>query len=113
MPRTRLHLRLRPRTPDGAITWFSISGPLSTGPSQQPIREIICLLAECSGEPVRAVLAAAGPASWLVEWTVALSRVPADALDVRLRGRLGIGEAVRRAEHEQLEFFGGARGRDT
>src|SRR5262245_30245623 len=98
MSRTRLHLRLRPRTPNGAITWFSISGPLCTGPSQAPIREVICLLAACSGEPVRAVLAAAGPASWLLDWTSALSRVPPEALHLRLRGRIGIAEAVRQAE---------------
>jgi hypothetical protein len=107
MARTRLHLRLHPRTADGASTWISLSGPLPTKTARRAICRLIGLLATCSGEPLRVVLSAVGLADWDEAWRSALSHVPEHHRHVRSRAR-----NQRRSLHtgqdgdEQLQLFG-------
>lgn len=108
MARTRLHLRLRPRSIDGSSTWLSLSGPLPTKTGAQQIRRLVRCLAICSGESLRVVLSAVESEGWAEIWRSELDQIPERHLEIRLRVRRG---ARRRPDRddEQLDFFGVAR----
>lgn len=108
MPRTRLHLRLRPLSADGAVTWISLSGPVPTK-SAQKLSRILPTLAFSSTERVRVVLSAGDSVIWQEVWLRALAHVPVRHHDIRFRRRgrrTSDGEQVARG---QLDLFGGAR----
>jgi hypothetical protein len=108
MARTRLHLRLRPLSHDGASTWMSLSGPLPTPTAQRQLQRLIAALASCTREPIRVVLSAGDLVAWREAWVSRLTLVPERCRDIRFRARrhrtsAGSPTAV------QLDLFGGVR----
>lgn len=109
MPRTRLHLRLRPARTEAGHTWLSLSGPLPSSMNRAEIGRLITALSQNTGEAVRVVLFAAAPESWRMAWLGALSDVPEDHLDLRVRRRVHRVEKQTEGDDGQLDLFGGSR----
>ena len=69
----------------GSFTRLSLSGPVVTVVPGRVLRPWLSQLAFWSGRPIRVVLGADAPASWLEVWTEALTAVPERHLRVEFR----------------------------
>lgn len=106
MARTRLHLRLHPRTADGTSTWLSLSGPLPTQSGSRVLCRLIGALATCTAEPLRVVLSAGDRAAWCKTWRAELARVHERHRTIHLRARRQ--DRAARGD-DQLDLFRGTR----